>query len=412
MTFILSALFLNLVIVAGYFVQPTSAQQQPSIGKDPTLKVETIADGLSSPTSMAFINKDHILVLEKEGQVRLVSNGMLQQQPVLKVQVDTTNERGLLGIAMIPTKSSNGDTVFLYFTESKSGEPLRNRVYSYQWNGQNLINPTLILDLPAEPGPNHNAGKLTIGPDNNLYAVIGDLNHRGKLQNFKNGPDPDDTGVLFRVNPNDGQPAKNNPFASSISASSEKNPLNRYYAYGIRNSFGLAFDPVTKNLWDTENGPSKYDEINLVRPGFYSGWRQIMGPISASGESQDKLVNFPGSKYADPVFSWEDPPAITDIEFLNSSKLGDKYKNNIFVGDYNNGNLYYFEVNGDRTGIKIDNSSQAGLSDLVVNNEKELSEITFGTGFGSITDIKTGPDGLLYVLSFDGGKIYRISPSS
>jgi aldose sugar dehydrogenase len=80
MIFILPALFLNLVIVVGYFVQPASAQQQPSIGKDPALKVETIADGLSSPTSMAFIYKDHILVLEKEGQVRLVSNGMLQQQ--------------------------------------------------------------------------------------------------------------------------------------------------------------------------------------------------------------------------------------------------------------------------------------------------------------------------------------------
>src|SRR5919108_2175559 len=102
--FILSALFLNLVIVVGYFIQPASAQQQqPSIGKDPTLKVETIADGLSSPTSMTFIDKDHILVLEKDsGKVRLVSNGMLQQQPILKVQVDTTSERGLLGIAMIP----------------------------------------------------------------------------------------------------------------------------------------------------------------------------------------------------------------------------------------------------------------------------------------------------------------------
>ena len=405
MIFILSALFLNLVIVVGYFVQPASAQQQPSIGKDPTLKVETIADGLSSPTSMAFIDKDHILVLEKEGQVRLVSNGMLQQQPILKVQVDTTSERGLLGIAMIPKKSSNGDTVFLYYTESSGGE-LRNRIYRYQWNGANLVNPTLILDLPALPGPNHDGGKLAIGPDGYLYTMIGDLNHRGQVQNIKNGPPPDNTGGIFRINPNDGSPAnKNNPFLTEAS-------LNKYYAYGIRNGFGLAFDPVTKNLWDTENGPTKYDEINLVRPGFNSGWQRVMGPISASGESQDELVNLPGSKYADPVFSWEDPPAITDIEFLNSSKLGDKYKNNTFVGDYNNGNLYYFEVNDDRTGIKFDNSSQAGLSDLVVNNKKELSEITFGTGFGSITDIKTGPDGLLYVLSFDSGKIYRISPSS
>ena len=273
MIFILSALFLNLVIVVGYFVQPASAQQQPSIGKDPTLKVETIADGLSSPTSMAFIDKDHILVLEKEGQVRLVSNGMLQQQPILKVQVDTTSERGLLGIAMIPKKSSNGDTVFLYYTESSGGE-LRNRIYRYQWNGANLVNPTLILDLPALPGPNHDGGKLAIGPDGYLYTMIGDLNHRGQVQNIKNGPPPDSTGGIFRINPNDGSPAnKNNPFLIEAS-------LNKYYAYGIRNGFGLAFDPVTKNLWDTENGPTQYDEINLVRPGFNSGWQSYGSYIS------------------------------------------------------------------------------------------------------------------------------------
>jgi glucose/arabinose dehydrogenase len=261
------------------------------------------------------------------------------------------------------------------------------------------------LDLPAEPGPNHDGGKLVIGPDNYLYVIIGDLNHDGKLQNFKDGPDPDDTSVIFRVNPNDGSPANNNPFFSS---NNDQSALNRYYAYGIRNSFGITFDPITGVLWQTENGPSKYDEINLVKPGFNSGWQTVMGPIARSGESQDKLVSFPGSKYADPLFSWKDPVAVTDIEFLKSSKLGDKYKNNIFVGDKNNGNIYYFEINENRNGLNIDNNSQTGLSDLVVDNDNELSAITFGTGFGGITDVETGPDGFLYILSFDDGIIYRV----
>jgi glucose/arabinose dehydrogenase len=96
---------------------------------------------------------------------------------------------------------NNNKFAFLYYSESKNGD-LRNRVYRYEWNGQNqnLTNPALILDLPALPGPNHNGGKLVIGPDHYIYAVIGDLNHRGKLQNIKDGPDPDDTSVIFRMN--------------------------------------------------------------------------------------------------------------------------------------------------------------------------------------------------------------------
>ena len=383
-------------IFIGYF---DYVHAQPVIN-DPSLMAEIVVEELSSPTSMAFMDSNNILVLEKTGSVRLISNGILQEQPVLNVPVDTESERGLLGIATL----EDDNTVFLYFTES--GETLRNRVYRYNWNGETLVNPTLILDLPAIPGPNHDGGKLVIGPDQYLYAIIGDLNHDGKLQNFLDGTEPDDTGVIFKVNPNDGSAAPNNPFVNSGDS-----VLSRYYAYGIRNSFGIAIDPITNMLWDTENGPGEYDEVNLVRPGFNSGWQTVMGPISRSGESIDDLVSFQGSQYIDPVFSWQITPAVTDIEFLHSSKLGDKYANNIFVGDYNNGNVYYFEVNEDRTGIIFD-ASQTDLIDLVADNEEELSTIIFASGFGSITDIETGPDGFLYILSYDDGIIYRIAPSS
>jgi aldose sugar dehydrogenase len=390
------------------------AQKQPIIN-DPNLQAEIFVEGLSFPTSMSFIDNNNILVLEKEeGTVRLISNGILQEQPVLKVDVISNNERGLLGIAIM-----NNDTVFLYYTESSSSssseenEQLGNRVYKYQWNEEEekLVNPKLILDLPAIPGPNHNGGKLAIGPDNYLYVVIGDLNHEGKLQNIVDGPQPDDTGVIFRVNPENGSSAPDNPFAN--------NENNRYYAYGIRNGFGIDFDPITGKLWDTENGPQYGDEINLVEPGFNSGWKQVMGPISKSSVIEDELVNLPGAKYADPVFSWAPSTGITDIEFLNSSKLGEKYANNIFVGEVNaktDGYLYYFEVNEDRTGIKFDSNSQIELTDLIADNEEEMSAIAVGTAFTGITDIETGPDGFLYLLTVDResdgeGKIYRISLS-
>jgi aldose sugar dehydrogenase len=387
----------NTLTLFSPFVQTIYAQ--PSVS-DTGLNIEAAIDGLSSPTSMVFLD-NNILVLEKEGSVRLVSDGVLREEPVLQVPVNTENERGVLGVAF--DKDSN--SVFLYYTEA---DPLRNRIYKYQWDGQSLVNPTLLLDLPGEPGPNHDGGKIVIGPDGYLYAVIGDLNHDGQLQNFPGGPPPDDTSVILRVNLEDGSAAPDNPLANS-----GDDALSKYYAYGIRNSFGMDFDPVTGNLWDTENGPASYDETNLVRPGFNSGWQTVMGPISLSGDTEEDLVNFPGSHYADPLFSWAEPPAVTDIEFLDSSNLGDRYTNNIFVGDINNGNLYFFGVNENRNAIQLDAAQQeSGLSDLVVDNEEELSAITFGSGFGGITDIETGPDGFLYVLSYDDGIIYRISPTS
>jgi len=217
-------------------------EEQPII-KDPNLEAKLVVDGLSWPTSMAFIDNNNILVLEKDqGTVRLISNGILQEEPVLEVDVNTKAECGLLGIALM-----NKNAIFLYYTESSKDDDdegeVQNKVYKYEWNDEEklLVNPTLILELPATPGPDHVGGKMTIGPDNYLYAVIGDVKREGKLQNVVNGPNPDDTGVILRVSPEDGSSAPDNPFTNNNESSS----LNKYYAYGIRNSFGIAFDPIT-----------------------------------------------------------------------------------------------------------------------------------------------------------------------
>jgi glucose/arabinose dehydrogenase len=233
------------------------------------------------------------------------------------------------------------------------------------------------------------------------------MQREGQLQNIQNGPAPDDTGVILRVNPADGSPSSGNPFSSDPA-----NPLSKYYAYGIRNGFGIEFDPVTGQLWDAENGEDVFDEINLVEPGFNSGWKQIMGPIAANpGVSESSLVNFPGSQYADPVFSWSESRGVTDIEFFNSTAFGPGYENGIFVGDITTGTLFYFEPNADRTGVALE--SDPLLSDLIADSDEEISSVTFGSGFTGITDIETGPDGNLYILTFDRGAeglggLYRI----
>jgi aldose sugar dehydrogenase len=304
-----------------------------------------IEEELLFPTSMVFVDNSTILVTQKnDGNVIAIINGTLEEQPVTSVQVNNEGLKGLLGIALVEksSPSSHDKFIFLYFTELYGEDQTRNRVYRYEWNQEDhiLANGTLILDLPAQLESIHNGGKLEADKKGNLYAVMGDLGRRGQLQNVPEGSTADDTSVIISITEN-GSSVAENPFFNSSDGRMQK-----YYAYGIRNSFGLAVDPISGLLWDTENGPDSYDELNIVYPGFNSGWNQIMGPISDSDIEQEdleeQLVVFEGSKYFDPVFSWEEPIGVTDLEFLNSTALGPEYAHNLFVGDINNGNLYYF----------------------------------------------------------------------
>jgi aldose sugar dehydrogenase len=442
----------------------TSENNTPSnILDEEDLEIELVTEGLQSPTSMTFIgNRGDMLILEKHGEVIHFINENKTKKSILNFSaVDDRNERGLLGVAVIDatpvpstaaltTASNNGEMVlttgnrasnlvtlvstsapatipssslqrtfvFFYLTEASEEDEtqaLGNRIYRFEWDHTNksLSNGMLLLDLPVLPGQNHNGGKLIADSKNgHIYAVIGDLNRKGTLQNFKNGSMPDDTSAIIRINP-DGSPAQGNPFLNVSRTDDGYANLSKYYAYGIRNSFGLAIDPLTGILWDTENGPDGFDEINIVRPGFNSGWAMIMGPIEMSNvTAENDLVNFQGSSsYADPVFSWGRAVGATDIEFYDSDVLDDDFTNNIFVADANNGDLYFFEVNEDRSGLQFENP---GIdNDLVASNEDETAAVTFGTGFpSSITDIETGPDGYLYVLTYHPtlGSLFRIMP--
>ncbi|MGI0018923.1 MAG: PQQ-dependent sugar dehydrogenase [Nitrososphaera sp.] len=404
-TLLLAAAIAGAGVIVLFLAQDpgNSAQQEDGtpVMSDKDLRVELVAEGLSFPTSMRFLGDD-ILVLQKEGQVRLVSQGELYEKPILQLDVASGAEQGLLGIA------GRQDSVLLYFTASDAGE-LKNRIFKYDYDRDErvLANGTLVMDLPGEPGPFHNGGKIAIGPDGYLYAVIGDTNAGGgMLDNEVSGRGPDDKSVILRVDRETGAAVEGSPFYGD-----EK--LARYYAYGIRNSFGMDFDPVSGRLWMTENGPDEYDEINVVTPGFNSGWHKITGPIARSNATLGDLVMFEGAAYRDPAFSWQLPVGVTDIEFFESGKLGEQYKNNIFVGDVNHGNLYLFQVDGDRTGLHF---AQPELVDLVADTEQqgdklksEAESVIVGKNFGRITDIETGPDGLLYILAYEDGKIYRVA---
>src|SRR5215208_1861506 len=390
-------------------------EEQPSI-KDPNLGVQLFSDGLEFPTSMAFLGPNDILVLEKEkGTVQRIVNGEMLLTPVLTVDVATEVERCMCGIA-VSKRDSGTVYIFLYFTEAEDGsggissEPAGNRLYRYEWINNQLVNPILLLDLPATPGPRHNGGVVRIGPDNNVYLVIGDVDgHRTEAQNQQSGGEPDGTSGILRIT-QDGRPV--GILGDDDGILGNTHPLNLYYAYGIRNSFGFDFDPVTGNIWDTENGPGYGDEINLVESGFNSGWSEVTGMSSNTDDfdPEDDLVSFDEKgKYSDPKFEWRDTLGPTAVKFLNSDKLGAEYVNDMFVGDIVNGRIYHFELNQDRIELILDGL----LADKVAATESvtELEQIIFAEDFGGITDLEVGPDGYLYVVSLGHGAIYRILPA-
>jgi len=386
--------------------------------KDPNLKVEKVIDGLDFPTSMAFLGPNDMIVLEKtKGTVQRIVNGTIQNQSLLDVPVNHVGGRGMLGVTVATHKNSGPTFIFLYFTLSSNSqdsnnltEESGNRLYRYELKDNELGEPKMLLNISAVSSKmdgGHNGGKLLLGPDQNLYLIVGDLRERNtKAQNNQTGRPPDGTSVIYRLTQN-GDPAPGNPFANNTL-------VNKFFAYGIRNSFGLDFDPVTGNLWDTENGPNYGDEINLVEPGFNSGWKRQQGFL-VNSFYPDEFVNIgesgkPG-KYSDPEFVWSHPVAPTALKFLTSDKLGAQYRYDMFVSDANFGNIYHFDLDKNRTRLAI----YTPLADKTANTMQELERVIFGRGFGRMTDIAIGPDGYMYILTNDTdghGAVFRILPAT
>jgi glucose/arabinose dehydrogenase len=476
-----SVLIMGIILLSAY----TSAGEvvsYPSI-RDDKLKVETVVTGLHSPTTMAFLGADDMLVLEKEqGTVLRIQNGVIISEPVLKVDVANDKEFGMLGInvqKVFSNSSVNIYDVFLRFTErthtsntsdqvqnasgeysnkeslsfaashlidamrqliggNSSGTDLHlalaqgqistvldrkanenkqrvtdvvsNKLYKYILvdrpgvdNGT-LSGPHVILNIPVDKGSSrHVGGIIAIDPFNrgHLYTTVGDLDipNRSKMQNIENGLESDGSAGILRISKNGDQISKG--------ILGQEDQLSKYFAYGIRNSFGLAFDPVNGKLWDTENGPGSNDEINLVEPGFNSGWQDIMGLAPSDFNFTNELVNFDqNGHYSDPEFVWEDVVAPTAIAFLTSDKLGPTYESDMFVASSSTGNIYRFELNSNRTGLIL----PGDLADKVADFRNETEPVTFGDSFNAITDIKVGPDGYLYLVSLADGTIYRIVP--
>jgi aldose sugar dehydrogenase len=498
---VLLVLVASAVLLAFASRAPVGAQVAGPTMVDPNLAVRTVVSGLNQPTSMAFIGFNDLLVLEKaSGRVLRVVNGVIQGA-VLDLAVNNASERGLLGIALHPRFPGIGKTdddgddgkanpgVYLYWTESSTGVDssnladvplLGNRVDRFVWNGSTLVFDRNIVKLhafQADAGQtlrgNHNGGVVKFGPDRKLYVVIGDNGRRGWMQNLPCGPTPtcpgptvqDDqfggpapdnahvTGVILRLD-DDGTTPRNNPFFKVGAAMGGEVGANiqKIFSYVHRNGFGMAFDPYSGSLWETENADDAFSELNRVVPGMNGGWIQLAGPLSRivqfktiettqfGGALQQnrypplrvaytpalalsRMFALPGATYIDPEFSWKYEIGPAGATFVQGTALGAEYNGTLWIGSArsfdqvggNGGSLYRLRLTPDR--LHVDVSADPRLADRVADNlfratkfdGTESESLRIGTGFGTTTDIEQGPDGNLYVVSLTDNAIYQIS---
>ena len=307
---------------------------------------------------------------------------------------------------------------------------------------------------------NHDGGVVRFGPDGKVYAIVGDTGRRGQMQNLEfgpfgpgipddqfGGPAPDDahfTGVIVRLN-DDGTTPTDNPFydvGAEIGGAAGAN-IQKIYAYGIRNSYGLNFDPLSGDLWENENGDDTFSELNRVEPGMNSGWVQIMGPSSrvaqfkeietsaqffglqqirwpptniadTEAEALSRLFMLPGAHFSNPEFSWKFEVAPAGLGFVTGSALGRQYHGDLFMGGARDflfsGHIFRMEITGNRRMVGVDDPR---IEDRVADNlakfeATESESLVWGQNFGLTTDILQGPNGNLFVLSNTRGALYEV----
>jgi glucose/arabinose dehydrogenase len=476
----------------------TRADTTPLTILDPNLQATPVLiSGITQPIGIVFLGSvnDYLVLERASGQIKRVIGGIVQPTPVLDLPVNSNSERGLLSMALHPAFPAN-PSVYVRWTESSSGADsgvagdvptLGNRVDRFIWNGSTLtfdVNIIMLrarqsdnIPVPGHPGTqnagengNHNGGVIKFGPDGMLYIYMGDQGRRGQTQNLPAGPfltppQSDDTfggpapdnahlsGVILRVDPNGVAPSDNPFYAVGASMGGEAGAnIQKIYSYGHRNGFGMAFDPLTGHLWETENADDAYSELNRVIPGMNSGWVQLMGPLSRMPDwkfiettmfgsalqqvrypptraaynatlALSRMFMLPGATYVDPELSWRYEIGPSGTTFVSGDALGPEYNGTLWIGSArsfqqvggNGGSLYRLRLTADR--LHVDVSADPRLADLVADNlfraqkfdGTESETLLIGGGFGTTPDIEQGPDGNLYVVSLTDNAIYRIN---
>ncbi len=311
------------------------------------IRATVVAGGLDFPTNMAFAPDGRLFFDEKDtGRIRILDGGTVVTQPFATLPVQGGGESGLLGLALDPHFGEQ-PWVYVYYTSSVDG---RNHLVRIRADGNVGGEPQDLLTLLVASGI-HNGGDIVFGPDGKLYVAVGETGDSTLSQ------DPGSLGGKILRLDADGSIPSDNPF-----------PGNPAYALGIRNSFGLCFNPVTGALWETENGPDRDDEVNVIEAGKNYGWPDHLGTGGAP-------------QFVPPLLVFDPVIVVTGCAFFDRVLAdGDQ-------APQRGTQLVFGDFHGDLHRALVD-ASGAISSEGVVRH--------FAAG---ITDLEVGPDGDLYVAT-------------
>jgi glucose/arabinose dehydrogenase len=353
-------IFLLVALLMLMFIERSDAQTFPT-----NFQRVTVASGLVSPSAIEFLPDGRVLVCQKGGQLRVIKNGSLLTTPALTLSVNTSGERGLIGVAADPSFAANR---FVYLYYSTSGTT-KNRVSRFTMNGDLLSGEQILLDFPNDTHMYHNGGGITFGADGKLYILSGDDKNGANAQNLDNP-----FGKVLRINP-DGSIPSGNPFTGGTTRS-------KVWAYGVRNPYTLASDPLSSKLYVNDVGESTWEEVNDATLGGRNfGWPDT------EGSGSNLIYRYATNRV-------DNPPngqgcAISGGTFFNGaiSNYPSTYNGKYFFLDYCGGWIDY-------------------INPSVTSPTRTL----FASGLPSgMLYIKQNPnDGNLYYININNGSVYKV----
>lgn len=356
------------------FAKPNESEVVKS--QEHSFRIRTVVEGLDTPWSCAFLPDGRLLVTELPGGLRVVSNGQAGPPVENTPKVRAQGQGGMLAVALHPQYASNGWIYLSYSDRASNGDGLtavvRGRLKDNRWTDEQTI--FRAPEKFYKRGGVHFGSRFVFDNAGHLFFSIGE---RGDKDNAQDITRPN--GKVHRIH-DDGRVPKDNPFVHNTNA------FPTIWSYGNRNPQGLAAHPVTGDLWETEHGPRGGDELNIIRPGVNYGWPVITYGMDYSGAPISALTAKEGLEQ--PVIHWTPSIAVCGIAFYTGEKFA-RWRNNLFV-----------------TSLAAQEFRR-----VVIEGKKVVSQELLFKSIGRIRDVANGPDGFLYVVLNNPGKVIRLEPA-
>ena len=329
---------------------------------------QIVGSGLNQPSGFELAPDGRIFILQREGQIRVVKDGVLLDEPFADLPSVASGDRGLIGIALDPEYNINNHYVYFYYT----GLDLRNRLVRFDASTDVGQNPLVIYQTNSPSQELHVGGSIRFGPDGKMYFAVGDNGYPPNAQNLSNPH-----GKILRIN-KDGSIPVDNPFFG------QPGTLPEIWAYGFRNPWRFQFDSATGRMYGGDVGDYSWEEVNRIVKGGNYGWPQAEGMCTAICNSINPL-------YAYSRLAAGDSVAVTGGPVYRGAMFPEEYQGDYFFGDYGQGFIRKMDL--DEAGYNL------GVTD-------------FDPNAGTVVDLKVADDGSMYYLNIYPGALYRVTYST